>query len=42
MGHYTDSDFHPGWVNDDAVDDRAEELLSVGAGERMPRQLRSM
>jgi hypothetical protein len=35
LGH-ADSDFHPGWVNDDAVDDRSEEMLSVGAGEGLP------
>ena len=35
MGH-TDSYFHAGRVNDDAVDDRSEEMLSVGAGEGLP------
>ena len=35
LGH-TDSDFHPGWVNNDAVDGRSEEMLSVRGGEGLP------
>src|ERR1035437_3785946 len=35
LGH-PDSDFHPRWVNDDAVDNRLQEMLSVGAAEGLP------